>query len=94
MTVIDSTIDEECAFLDSCLKKIFFVRSETFMDHVVDVLREKDREIFDLRKEISKLSIVKKENEILQMKVNHLEEDQEILKEKIRRHKKTKEYMR
>ena len=53
MTVIDSTIDEECAFLDSCLKKIFFVRSETFMDHVVDVLREKDREIFDLRKEIS-----------------------------------------
>ena len=93
MTVIDNTIDQECSYLDACLKKIFFVRSETFMDHVVSVLREKDKEIFDLRKEISKLSIVKKENEILQMKVGHLEEDQEILKEKIRRHKKSKELM-
>lgn len=61
--------------MDKSLKKIVYLRGHTFYDSIITLIKDKNEEITNLRNEVSKLMIFRKDNEILEMKVKNYEED-------------------
>lgn len=49
----------------------------------MQVIREKNLEIKELKSELSRLIILKKDNEILAMKIAQMEDDQDYMKNKV-----------
>eukprot|EP00347_Sterkiella_histriomuscorum_P022103 403331668 len=80
---LNLNVDDECEFLDKSIKKIVFLRGHSFYDSVMAIINDKDQEIQELKHELSKLIIMKKDNEILRMHLNQMQDDQDYMKEKV-----------
>lgn len=76
-------VEEEYNYLNNSLKRIVFLRGHTFYDQIISILNERDLEIVELKSELSRHMIMKKDNEILRMQLAHMEDDQDYMKEKI-----------
>ena len=80
---VNANIEEDCDFMEQSFEKIAFVRGGNYSEQIMKIIRQKDKEINELKLEVSKLLITRKENEILKMKVAHLDDDQRYLKDKL-----------
>ncbi len=75
MTEFDDRIDDEADFLGKAFQRVIHVRRGPFIEKLSDLCEKKDREIASLEHELGKCQIFQKENDILKMQINHLEED-------------------
>ncbi len=62
---INDKVDSECEFLSNSVKKLVYIRGHSYYEQVSRLVQQKDSEIKDLRTEIAKLIVLKKENEVL-----------------------------
>jgi hypothetical protein len=59
------------------------LRGHTFYDQIMHIITDRDIEIAELKTELSRHMIMKKDNEILRMQLSQMEDDQDYMKEKI-----------
>ncbi|CDW84427.1 UNKNOWN [Stylonychia lemnae] len=87
---LNVNVREEIDYLDNSVQKIVFLRGHTFYEQVMNVINEKNSEIQELKTELSRLMILKKDNEILKMRIDQMEDDQDYMKEKVSHTKQQK----
>ena len=83
MLELNVNVEEEYNYLDNSLKRIVFLRGHTFYDQIMHIITDRDTEIAELKTELSRHMIMKKDNEILRMQLSQMEDDQDYMKEKI-----------
>ena len=75
MLELNVNVEEEYNYLDNSLKRIVFLRGHTFYDQIMHIITDRDTEIAELKTELSRHMIMKKDNEILRMQLSQMEDD-------------------
>ena len=64
---------KQIEYIEKSLRKIIIVRSESFAEHVKSLIKSKDSRIKEMTMELSKMNILKSENEMLKKRIRELE---------------------
>ena len=64
---------KQIEYIEKSLRKIITVRSESFAEHVKSLIKSKDSRIKEMTMELSKMNILKSENEMLKKRIRELE---------------------